>query len=430
MVNRQRKRTMPTTSAKSPAPRVSAALALGAVILLFAFATGCSPERSDAAPPVSEMSWEQIVAAAEGSTVRLGMWTGDPQINAYVREHIAKPLREAHGIELRVVASQGGEIVSRLTVDREAGRRRGDLDLVWINGETFYQLRRLDALHGPFTVRLPNNRYVDWDDPFIHTDFQQPVAGYEVPWGNVQFALIHNTTAVPDPPRTAGALAAWIRAHPGRFTLPNDFAGMTFLKGLLYHFAEDPEALAGPFDEATYAQASAALWDYLRPLRPHFWRGGETYPANVSQLHRLFANGEIDFTMSNNDGEVDNKVLQGILPESARALVPDYGSIRNSHYWGIPFNAPNKPGALVAANLAISPRAQFEKAKPANWGDGTVLDLDQLPPEWRARFAEIPGRTRAPERAALAERALPEPAPEVMIRLMDDFRRVMIETKP
>jgi len=400
------------------------------LLFLTALLAGCSPREADDAPPVSEMSWEQIVAAAEGGTVRLGMWTGDPQINAYVREHLAEPLREAYGIDLRVVASQGGGVVSRLTVDREADRGRGDLDLVWINGETFYQLRRLDALHGPFTDRLPNDRYVDWDDPTIHTDFQQPVAGYEAPWGNVQFALIYNRAAIPAPPRTAAAMADWIRAYPGRFTLPNDFAGMTFLKGLLYHFAEDPGALAGPFDEAAYAQASAALWDYLRPLRPHFWRGGETYPANVSQLHRLFANGEIDFTMSNNDGEVDNKVLQGILPETARAYVPDYGSIRNSHYWGIPFNAPNKPAALVAANLALSPRAQFEKAKPANWGDGSVLDPEKLPPEWRQRFAAIPGRNRAPARADIAGRALPEPAPEVMIRLMDDFRRVMIEAAP
>ena len=405
-------------------------LILRTLLLLSAFANGCAPDKADEPPPVAEMTWEEILAAAGGTTVRLGMWTGDPRINSYVREHLAAPLRENYGIELRVVASEGRETVSRLTVDREAGRQRGDLDLVWINGENFYQLRRIDALHGPFTDRLPNDRYVDWDDPTIHTDFQQPVAGYEMPWGNVQFALIYNRATVPDPPRTAEALAAWIRAHPGRFTLPNDFAGMTFLKGLLYHFAEDPEALDGPFDEAAYARASAALWDYLRPLRPHFWRGGATYPANVTQLHRLFANGEIDFSMSNNDGEVDNKVLQGILPESARAYVPDHGSIRNSHYWGIPFNAPNKPGALVAANLALSPRAQYEKAKPANWGDGNVLAPGKLPPEWRQRFAEIPGRTRAPARAAIADRALPEPAPKVMIRLFDDFRSEMIEAGP
>ncbi|MGJ3243593.1 MAG: ABC transporter substrate-binding protein [Opitutales bacterium] len=415
---------------KSIALRVLTAPTFGAVLLLSASATGCARDPSDNAPSVTEMTWEEIIADAEGTTVRLGMWTGDPEINAYVREHLVEPLLAAHGIDLRIVSAQGGDIVSRLTVDRESGRIRGDLDLVWINGETFYQLRRLDALYGPFTGLLPNDRYLDWENPFIHTDFQKPVEGWEMPWGNVQFTLIHNTATVPAPPRTTAALARWIRNHPKRFTVPNDFAGMTFLKSLLYRFAREPEALDGPFDPVVYGQASAALWAYLRPLRPHFWRGGETYPANVNQLHRLFANGEIDFTMSNNDGEVDNKVLQGILPETARAFVPEYGSIRNSHYWGIPFNAPNRPGALVVANLAISPRAQFEKAKPANWGDGTVLAVDKLPPDWRARFAEIPGRTRAPPRAEITDRALREPAPEVMLRLFEDFRSEMIQPSP
>lgn len=230
-----------------------------------------------------------------------------------------------------------------------------------------------------------------------------------MPWGNVQFALIYDRATVPDPPRTAEALAGWIRAHPGRFTLPNDFAGMTFLKGLLYHFAKNPEALDGPFDEAAYALASAALWDYLRPLRPHFWRGGATYPASVSQLHRLFANGEIDLSMSNNDGEVDNKVLQGILPESARAFVPDYGSIRNSHYWGIPFNAPNKTSALVAANLALSPRAQYEKAKPPTGATAPSLRPANSRPSGANASPKSPA-ARAPPPAPPSPSA-PSPSP-------------------
>ena len=73
--------------------------------------------------------------------------------------------------------------------------------MVWINGETFYQLRQIDALFGPFTDKLPNSQYIDFDNPFIGIDFQQPVDGYEAPWGNVQFALIYDTTRVANPPR-------------------------------------------------------------------------------------------------------------------------------------------------------------------------------------------------------------------------------------
>src|SRR5690606_7202280 len=114
--------------------------------------------------------------------------------------------------------------------------------------------------------------------------------------------------------------------------------------------------------------SSGKLWAWLRDVQPMLWREGKTYPDGVAQLHQLFSNHEVDFTMSCNDGEVDNKVMQGVLPESAKAYVLDSGTIRNSHYMGIPFNASNQAGAMVVANFLISPEAQLEKATPKIWG--------------------------------------------------------------
>ena len=93
----------------------------------------------------------------------------------------------------------------------------------------------------------------------------------------------------------------------------------------------------------------------------------------------MYANGELDITLSMNDAEVDNKVFQGLFPESSRAYVMDIGSIRNSHYMGIPTHAANKAGAMVVINFMISPAAQLEKANPQVWGDGTILAIDRLP---------------------------------------------------
>jgi putative spermidine/putrescine transport system substrate-binding protein len=182
-------------------------------------------------------------------------------------------------------------------------------------------------------------------------------------------------------------------------------------------------SLEGPFDEAKYSRYSAGLWRYLKDLKPYLWRRGETYPSGVSELHQLFASGEIDITMSNNDGEVDNKILQGVLPESSRGYVFEEGAIQNSHYLGVVANARNRAGALVVANFLISPEAQYEKMKPAVWGDGTILDLDRLPAEWQRKFRDVPGRRFAPDRRDLRRTALQELAPEYMIRISDDFRK-------
>lgn len=183
----------------------------------------------------------------------------------------------------------------------------------------------------------------------------------------------------------------------------------------------------GPFDEAKYLEASGKLWVWLREVQPFLWREGRTFPEGVAHLHQLFANGEVDFTMSNNDGEVDNKVAQGILPETARGYVLESGTIRNSHYLGIPVNAPNKAGAMVVANFLLSFEAQLHKAQPAVWGDGTILAMEKLPAEWQQKFHHVDGRIRVAPREDLKSHALMEPSPEVMMRLEADLRREIIE---
>ena len=403
------------------------ALRAATVAVVALLLTACG---SDEAPPALDLeatSWSDIEARAEGTTVNMAMWTGDPAVNRYMRGYVDSTLQVGYGIDLTISSAQGPQIVSMLMTEQEAGRARSEFDLLWINGETFYQLRQIDALYGPFLDALPNRRLLDLDNRFINTDFQQPIDGYEAPWGNVQFMLITDTTRVPDPPRTRAELEAWVQEHPGRFTFDVTFAGMTFLKALLIDIAGGEEVLAGPFDEAAYERYSAQLWDYVRRLQPHLWKQGETFPQGVAQVHQLFATGEVDFTMSNNDGEVDNKVDQGLFPETARAYVPDFGSIQNSHYLGIPARSVDKAAALVAINVLISPEAQARKLRPTVWGDGTVLDRDALPAPWPSRFAEAAAREHAPSRASIQDRALAELAPEYMIRLYDDFRREIIE---
>jgi hypothetical protein len=113
----------------------------------------------------------------------------------------------------------GPELVNQLVVEREAGRAgAGVASLVWINGETFANLRRERLLAGPWAGRLPNARTSTRASPIVARDFEQDPAGYESPWGRVQFALIWDTLRTPRPPATVVELGAWIRAHPGRFT--------------------------------------------------------------------------------------------------------------------------------------------------------------------------------------------------------------------
>ncbi|MCB0798306.1 MAG: hypothetical protein KDB85_11880, partial [Chitinophagales bacterium] len=84
-------------------------------------------------------SWDEVVAAGTGSTVRMMMWQGDPFINTYMQQYVKPKLKELYGIELEISSGQGNMIVSLLLSELEAGKKQSSIDMMWINGETFYQ---------------------------------------------------------------------------------------------------------------------------------------------------------------------------------------------------------------------------------------------------------------------------------------------------
>ncbi|MEM7373872.1 MAG: ABC transporter substrate-binding protein [Bacteroidota bacterium] len=376
---------------------------------------------------IAQLSWEAILDSARGTEVNWMMWQGDPEINTFVSEYVVPEVQQRYGITLTISNGQGNQIISALMPELEAGKEESEIDMMWFNGETFYQLRQINALFGPFTDFLPNSQYIDFENPFIKYDFQQEVDGMECPWGTVQQTLIYDTARVSQPPQNLAELETWVKAHPERFTLPNDFTGMSLLKSMLIEFYGGKEAIVGEFNEEKYQKHSAELWAYINRIKPYFWKKGETFPSGRAAVDQMFASGELDFSMSMNDAEVESKVLQEVFVESSTAYVWDIGTIRNSHYQGIPIHARNPLGALVVINFLISPEAQLKKTDPKTWGDGTILAVDKLPAVWQEKFKQIPPRTYAPQREEIEPNGLPEPAPEYMIRIFEDFRKEVIQ---
>ncbi|MDG1780766.1 MAG: ABC transporter substrate-binding protein [Flavobacteriales bacterium] len=397
------------------------------ILILWGCGSSSSNEEENTPEDSGPQTWEQTLQQAKGTTVQMMMWQGDPFINAYMEDYVIPTVQNQFGVSIEISSGQGTQIVSTLMSEQQARVAESAVDLVWINGETFFQLRQIDALYGPFTDDLPNSDFINWDSPFISQDFQQPTDGYECPWGNVQYCLIYNSEHVTSPPKTLDELEDWVKQHPGKFTFSSDFTGMTLLKSMLINMAGSKTALDGPFDEAKYNELSSHLWEYLNRIKPYFWREGKTFPSSVAPMHQLFSNGELWFTMSNNDGEVENKVLQGVLPSSSRAYVLEGGTIQNSHYLGVVKKAKHKAGAQVLINFLISPEAQLRKADPAVWGDGTVLELTRLPAQYQEEIKRLNNREFAPTRASIEPFALKEPDPEYMIRLNADFRKYVIE---
>jgi putative thiamine transport system substrate-binding protein len=371
-------------------------------------------------------AWDDTLAAARGQTVYWNAWGGDEQINAYIA-WVGEQVAARYGVELvHVKLTDTAEAVGRIVAEKASGRNGdGSVDLIWINGENFAALKQQDLLFGPFAESLPNFRYVDTEGkPTTLVDFTIPTEGFEAPWGMAQFVFVHDAASVPEPPRTIRALLAWAKANPGRFTYPAppDFVGSTFLKHVLIELTPDPDALQRPLEEGDFEAVTAPLWDWLEAVEPHLWHQGEGYPASGPALHQLLGDGEVDFSMAFNPAEASAAIEAGRLPDTVRTYTLEDGTIGNTHFVAIPFNAAHPQGAMVVANYLMSPEAQAKKQDPSGWGDLTVLDVGSLEPADRARFDRLPRgiATLAPEALTPVR---PEPHPSWMTEIEAEWLR-------
>ncbi|UCD81653.1 MAG: ABC transporter substrate-binding protein [Desulfobacterales bacterium] len=370
---------------------------------------------------VNANNWSQVLEHARGQTVDWYMYGGFASTNAYVNGYVASRVKELYGIKLRQVPVKDiAEVVSKILVEKQAGKiKGGEVDLMWINGENFRTCKRNDLLYGPFADLLPNQKLVDWNRASVSNDFGEPVEGLESPWGSAQVVMIYDSKRTPNPPRTVGGLLAWIKANPGRFTYPAppDFTGSVFVRHVFYHVSGEVDSWQGEFDEENFAKAADKTYQVLSDLAPNLWRQGQTYPQSPVQLHQLLADGEVDFAMSYHPAKASEMIHDGLYPDSVRTFVFEEGTISNTHFVAIPFNASNKEGAMVVANFLISPEAQLQKATIEVWGDMPAIDIGRLDADWQNKFKNLPRGIATLSDAELQSHQLPEPPSEILIRL-------------
>jgi putative thiamine transport system substrate-binding protein len=357
---------------------------------------------------VQTNDWQKVQSAAGGQTVYFNAWAGSEVINRYI-QWAAAQLAQAHGIKLvHVKITDAAEVVQRLRTERAVGRGpgQGSVDLVWINGENFAALKSEGLLFGPFANRLPNWSLVDVvGKPSVKLDFAVPTEGYESPWGMAQLTFFADSRRLPKPPQSMADLLALARANPGRITYPRppNFHGTTFVKQALLETTANPAALLQPMAPAQAEAALARLWQYLDALHPHLWRQGRQFVQNQGAMRQMFTDGELLLAFTFNPNDAANDIAAARMPPTVQSWQFARGTLGNTHFVAIPFNAPHVAAAQVVANFLLSPRAQAHKANPAVWGDPTVLDVARVPPAARQRFVAslLPGQVQQPAPALL-----------------------------
>lgn len=353
-------------------------------------ALACTPWRAQAAAP-SPAGWADTERAARGQTVYFNAWAGSERINAYLQWAAGEVLRD-FGVKLQhVKISDAADVVKRVRAEKQAGRKdsEGTVDLVWINGENFAAMKRDGLLSAPFAQTLPNFQWVDTvGKPTTLVDFSVPTDGLESPWGMAQLTFFADRQRLPQPPQSMTELLALARTQPGRITYPRppEFHGTTFIKQALIEHAPDAKALAQALTPAALASQTVPLWRFLDALHPHLWRGGKQFPQNHAAVRQMVADGELVMGLTFNPNEAASDIVARRLPASVYSWQFVKGTLANTHFVAMPYNASSKAGAQVVANFLLSPAAQARKADIDVWGDPTVLDVARLPAAERARF--------------------------------------------
>ncbi len=407
------------------------ALVLFTLLILVFNLVACSnkAEKPKAEGNILDKDWEAIVESARGTTVNFYGWGGSQKTNEWLDNFLAKRLKEEYDITFNRTPMNIDDVLNKMLGEKQINLQNGTIDIVWINGENFYTAKENQLLLGSFTDKLPNfKKYIDNESIEVKYDFGFQIEGYEAPYGKAQFVLIGDEGRLEKFPSSHEELLEMVKNNPGKFTYPAppDFIGSAFIRNIIYDILGHEQFIDMKADKEVVAKEIKPAIDFLKEIKPYLWKEGKTYPATNAQLDNMFADNEVLMTMNYNPNYVAQKIETGEFPKTSKAFVFDKGTIGNTHFLTIPYNSPNKAGALVVINFLLSPEAQASKYDPANWGDLPVLDNDKLADNEKEIFANIKtGSGTIPQDELLSHRV-----PEMSAKLVPIIEEIWQENIP
>ncbi|MGL5754650.1 MAG: ABC transporter substrate-binding protein [Paraclostridium sp.] len=371
------------------------------ITLSLVFLVGCSSNDSYQSSDILSKGYKNIESSAKGSTVNFYGWGGNEVFNKWFDTYVIPNMKEKYDITVKRVGMDIDTIMNKLISEKQVKNTKGNIDVIWINGENFKVAKDNNLLFGPFTDKIENyKKYVDTKSKDITTDFGTSVDNMESPWGKASFSVVKNSDKINSTIVDSKSLKEVIVNNPGKFTYPAppDFTGSAFVRNIIYDIVGYEKIANLPENEEKVKEAIKPAIDYLNEIKPYLWNEGKTYPATIAQLDNMYSDNEVYFTMSYAPNEVKGKIESGEFSKNTHFINFDKGNISNTHFLAIPENSENKEGSMVLINYLTSIDAQASKSNPKNWGDMTILDLNKIPKEDKSKFKySVDIKTQIPE---------------------------------
>ena len=353
---------------------------------------GCSKSSNNVEEAkVSDKSYEELVEEAKGSSVNFYGYGGDEVMNKWFDSYVVPQMKEQYDINVKRVGMDIDQIMNSLLSDKQANNLKGNMDVVWINGENFKNAKDSNLLLGSFSAKLPNyNEYVDTTSEDITTDFGTSVDNLEAPWGKAQFTVAVNSDKVNKDIKNTEDLKEVLMKNPGKFTYPAlpDFTASAFVRNVIYDIVGYENVKNVEADEEKVKEVIQPAMDYLNEIKPYLWNEGKTYPSSIAQLDNMYSDEELYFTMTYSPNTIPAKIESKEFAQGTKIIEFEKGNISNTHFLTIPYNSQNQAGAMVLINYLMSIDAQASKTFSKNWGDSTILDMNKIPENEKDKFSK------------------------------------------
>ncbi len=280
---------------------------LTVLTLMFAF-VGCKSENNksstdkgkEVSSNIEDMTYDDLVKEAKGSTVTFYGWGGDEELNKWLDDYFAPIMKEKYDITMERVPMDIDQILSQLSGEVQAGKKDGDIDMIWINGENFKSAKENNMLYGPFVDKLSNyEKYIDTSSEDVLSDFGYPIEGYEAPYGKAQIVMLADTKVVKELPKSTDELLEFAKENKGKVTYPAlpDFTGSAFVRNIIYDICGYEQFLDMEADKETVKKEIEPALEYLRTLNPYLWNEGKTFPESSTTVDNMFSDGELVLNM-------------------------------------------------------------------------------------------------------------------------------------
>jgi putative spermidine/putrescine transport system substrate-binding protein len=232
--------------------------------------------------------------------------------------------------DIRIQRAPAPELPAKIKAQQDAGRLDINLVLTGQDGGSLLALNKQIIQIPNYKTEFPREILTDAGKALYDEG-----GGYLIPSvGNAGGPVfIYNPSKVPNPPKTAADLLAWVKANPGKFMYArpaNSGPGRSILQGMSFILNDSK-----PMDPEKGWEKG---WDFLKELG----KSVEYYPTGTAITLKEFAQGQRWMIAGIMEWDMKPRAQSVIPPDSKIAILENTTFVVDGHYWAIPTGVPKE----------------------------------------------------------------------------------------